>query len=170
MLTQVEREVLVKAVEIAELEQFFTSFERETIKELGETFNLLANLAGFGIERFIEEAVNVRSISGDELTPGAGAVLEFLVTNLGSWVDLFLRLTGIDDKLEGIDQALLEFDTPDPADVGFALTLMVEQVELLEEALGIVRGDVIPVGKTLFQIVEEAIILGRRVIRDLRGG
>lgn len=48
ILRNVDRAVLVEAIELAEFSDLFLTFEREVLIELGQTFNFLANLQVFG--------------------------------------------------------------------------------------------------------------------------
>lgn len=172
VLVQVEREVLVEAVEIAQLEQFFTSFELRAIRELGEVFNFFANLGTFGLDNIIEEAAEVKADLGlgreTVLSPGAHAVLNFLINAAQNWGTLFLELTGLDELLQTLDQAILELPFPEEIDVSSVIVVLIEVVEKLERALGILRGDITG-GPTAFNVVEDAIILTRTALRDLRG-
>lgn len=52
IMRNVDRAVLVEAIEIAEFSDLFLTFEREVLIELGQVFNFMANFHVFGVELF----------------------------------------------------------------------------------------------------------------------
>ncbi len=86
VLTQVEREVLVAAVEKAELTSLFMTAQLETINELQGFFNLIANVNTFGfdaLEKLLEDAA-------EDLGP--------ITLSLGKFaIEQFVKLADIGD-------------------------------------------------------------------------
>lgn len=136
LLSQVEREVLVGAAEDAQLQQFFDSFERGVLRELGEWFNVIANINVFGLDvlgpvlqpedpeagtevaeqlllwmNLINGFLNIIRVLGDIFSPGSSLLNQFDGDSR--------KLTAILKQLGMLEEDIAEIDLPDiglPAD------------------------------------------------------
>lgn len=138
VLVQVEREVLVEALEIAELEQILLTPHLATLQELGEFFNLIANVKVFGFQA-IEEILVTAS---KELGPTTLALGEFII-------EQFVRLADIGDVGTASSEKLDELIT-----IG----------EILIEAKGEVIPQEIPTAQALLQTAADDLRLSETLI------
>ena len=96
VLVQVEREILVEAVELAELESFFLTADLGTIRELQGFFNLISNLQTFGFA-LLENLLIERK---QELGPTTIALGTFIIEQFVKLVDIGDVGTASGEKLD----------------------------------------------------------------------
>ncbi len=101
LLTQVEREVLVKAIEEAELGNLFLTAHTATLEELQGFFNLFANIHTFGfdvLEKLLEEAK-------EDIGPVTLSVVTFIIEQFVSLADIGDAQPKHEEKLEDLQES-----------------------------------------------------------------
>lgn len=133
LLVQVEREVLVEAVEIANLQALITTPTIQTIEELQGFFNLLSNLKIFGFQALEQILSDAKS----ELGPVTLSLGEFIIEQFVALADIgdvgsasSRKLDRLGDSLDVISSVLSN---------GEGLTLSREQLVTFETQLALVH-------------------------------
>ncbi len=147
VLSQVQRETLLNAVEDAELLPLFSSFETDTIKELGQMFNFLANLSTFGPEKLLQELSKERPFEQIDGSATEVALRNFTISVALSFIRMLADLAGLKDLIDAIDQRLSEFEVQSidhavPATVFDQLNFAINRIESVIFALGGPGGNV----------------------------
>lgn len=95
MLTQVEREVLVEAVEKAGIDPLMTKARSETLDELAGWFNLAANLAvlGPGIKKLAQQETLEEAIAIFPFVPKAPGLVSLGITFFSKLEDAIAEIT-----------------------------------------------------------------------------
>lgn len=106
LLSQVDRELLVEAHADAELTSLLTTPALDTLKEVAELFNLIANLNTFGFEA-VEELLNDIK---EDIGPTTLSFLTFALEQFVKLADIGDVGLGVDEKIEKANETLAEIE------------------------------------------------------------